>query len=307
VRRPALSGLLVLSLCAPLLLRAEAAPAPSGTAGRVAVPWKQVQRSLAETKAALKLHGRKQYARAVPRYRRAIELDPNQTHARYNAACALALLGEDEAALALLGELAAMGGTAARLKLQKARDDADFAGLRDRPEFARLTAVEAPPPGPAYALAWFGSDPFEQYCVSFREASVNDDPDDTPGCRWAVVEDCATAQVLHREVFLRPRDGGCLDHSPEAVRGADERVTRWLLDIGAEPWALAGGAPKARAEAWYAGMVKGRVARRWGHDRLGEIRVAPSGARLAIQTFRHEGVLGSDEDHRWTVVPATTL
>jgi hypothetical protein len=87
-------------------------------------------------------YDKKDYAAFLAHSQRVATLAPRSTRALYNVACAQALAGHAQDALALLDRLARMG-----LALDPAAD-ADFASLRDRPEFQalarRFTAAAEP-------------------------------------------------------------------------------------------------------------------------------------------------------------------
>ncbi len=84
----------------------------------------------------VKLHKKRDYAGAIRLYLDALAAEPQSTLARYNLACAYALTGDAERAIHALLVHRELGHKA---KLEDARVDEDFAGLRDDVRFRTLT------------------------------------------------------------------------------------------------------------------------------------------------------------------------
>jgi len=78
------------------------------------------------------LHASKQYSESVPAYRRAIELKYSPLISYYNIACAYALAGDRERALAALEEAVAKGYNTT----DQIEQDADLASVRDDPRYS---------------------------------------------------------------------------------------------------------------------------------------------------------------------------
>lgn len=74
------------------------------------------------------------YAAALETTKRALETYPGNAYLLYNVACMESLLGNDEAALTALAESVAKWE---RYK-EQAREDDDFASLREDPRFVEL-------------------------------------------------------------------------------------------------------------------------------------------------------------------------
>jgi adenylate cyclase len=66
---------------------------------------------------------------------RALAIDPDDTHLKYNAACVFAQIGETERAIELLERWAANPGLEVRVWLER---DPDLDTLRDHPRFAAI-------------------------------------------------------------------------------------------------------------------------------------------------------------------------
>lgn len=80
--------------------------------------------------AGLRLHKAKDYAGAIKHYSAALKLDPKHALARYNRACAHALLGQTDEAIADLKPLLAKSK---RKMIRRVRKDRDFDRIRDEP------------------------------------------------------------------------------------------------------------------------------------------------------------------------------
>ncbi len=89
--------------------------------------------------AGVKMHRKKKYDKAIDAYLSALRLDPGHLLARYNLACAFALTGRIDDALALLRQLREAGCPLCLDRLQRAVADSDFAACRGDPRFAALT------------------------------------------------------------------------------------------------------------------------------------------------------------------------
>jgi len=81
-------------------------------------------------------HGAKDYAAALETTKRALETYPGNAYLLYNVACMESLLGNDEAALTALADSV---GQWEKYK-EQARNDDDFASLRDDPRFLELVS-----------------------------------------------------------------------------------------------------------------------------------------------------------------------
>ena len=69
------------------------------------VPSKAVTKAMKHNSKAVKHHGKKRYKKAEVEYLKALTLNPRYEYARYNLACAYALMGQDEKALGLLTQM----------------------------------------------------------------------------------------------------------------------------------------------------------------------------------------------------------
>jgi len=81
-------------------------------------------------------YGAKDYAAALETTKRALETYPGNAYLLYNVACMESLLGNDEAALTALADSV---GQWEKYK-EQARNDDDFASLRDDPRFLELVS-----------------------------------------------------------------------------------------------------------------------------------------------------------------------
>jgi hypothetical protein len=79
-------------------------------------------------------YGAKDYAAALETTNHALETYPGNAYLLYNVACMESLLGNDEAALTALAESVSQW----ELYKQQAREDDDFASLREDPRFLEL-------------------------------------------------------------------------------------------------------------------------------------------------------------------------
>jgi hypothetical protein len=79
-------------------------------------------------------YGAKDYAAALEATKRGLETYPGNAYLLYNVACMESLLGNDEAALTALAESVAQW----ELYKDQAREDDDFASLREDPRFLEL-------------------------------------------------------------------------------------------------------------------------------------------------------------------------
>jgi hypothetical protein len=77
---------------------------------------------------------------AVRYFVRALDLDPRNVVAAYNAACAHGLLHDASRSVAMLQRLADDSSETARLKLKKVESDHDFDGVRTTPELTAFLA-----------------------------------------------------------------------------------------------------------------------------------------------------------------------
>lgn len=107
-------------------------------------------------KLGLEQHKKKALDAAIEQYQAALAAYPGFPFARYNLACALALKGQDEAALFQLAALAWLANERAdqtsRDRLAAARIDPDFERLRDDARFRELTGATV------ILVAWAASD-----------------------------------------------------------------------------------------------------------------------------------------------------
>lgn len=92
------------------------------------------------------LHAEADYSGAITAYQKSAKFDTTQRSVSiYNWACALALSGDDEAALAKLEEAVVAGFNRKRTIMQ----DADFESIRERPRFEEIVRSITPPGGSA--------------------------------------------------------------------------------------------------------------------------------------------------------------
>jgi hypothetical protein len=97
--------------------------------------WKKA-RSLNEK--GMRLHKQKKYKEASKVWTEALKADPGYIVARYNLACATALLGEKDKTLRLLRQLREDGCILCLKQLLYASKDPDFIGLYHVPDFEEL-------------------------------------------------------------------------------------------------------------------------------------------------------------------------
>jgi hypothetical protein len=118
-----------------------AAPQTLGLPAQLAEPRAQSDRVAARkhNKTGLKLHLDKRWSDAIPHYRKAIMTDPSHVLARYNLACAYALVGESDFAIQILMEFNSLGCKLCRKQLKAARKDKDFVSIRNDARFQALT------------------------------------------------------------------------------------------------------------------------------------------------------------------------
>jgi len=102
------------------------------------VPVKTRTNALKLNSKAVKQHGKKNYVEAIGFYKEALELWPGYIGARYNLACAFALVGDKERGLGLLKQLKEEGCVKCRQRVQKSRSDTDFQTLWDDDDFKSL-------------------------------------------------------------------------------------------------------------------------------------------------------------------------
>lgn len=105
---------------------------------------KTADREAAEklVKDGIALNKKKKWQDGEATLKKALEKDPRSEAALYNLACAEANQAEGHAgAIRHLGYLADLGTETATGRLIKARTDADFDGVRDDPEFKRVTGA----------------------------------------------------------------------------------------------------------------------------------------------------------------------
>ena len=105
---------------------------------------KTAERDAAEklTKEGIGHNNKKKWKDGAAALNSALEKDPRSESALYNLACAEANLPDKHAdSLLHLRNLADLGTDVATAKLIKARTDADFDGVRDEPEFKKVTGA----------------------------------------------------------------------------------------------------------------------------------------------------------------------
>jgi tetratricopeptide (TPR) repeat protein len=119
----------------------DKAPA-SGPATAKRARYQPREASAAEKKAADALvkkgladHKKGKYRQAQASYQKALESDPGNVMALYNAACAYSLDGNKADAVEHLSRLVDLGTQEARKKVRQARTDRDFDPIRDELEF----------------------------------------------------------------------------------------------------------------------------------------------------------------------------
>lgn len=268
---------------------------PYDLKNRVRVAWDQQQLASKHNGAGLKLHRKKQYEQAIALFEKAWETDPNHIYSRYNAACGHALLGRKAEALALLKEMAAMGGYVVQKQLVHAKTDSDFASLRDDPEFQGLLQVTEPAVVfPRGLHLHFASDPFDDVCL------WHDYPDDNIGCPTTIhYIDCRTGQELDTRTSTSERE--CQWDK------AAQREDGWLQTLGASFWTDLEGADKEKAEAWYARELADEILRTRDEETLWKTVVSPSGDFIAFGHSHMSSDLELDGHHGWTVRPTAEV
>jgi hypothetical protein len=104
-----------------------------------AVASKIVTKSQKHNSKAVKHHLKKRYKKAERGYLKALKLNPRYEMARYNLACAYALMGEHDKSLGLLSQLKAAGCYRCLERVIRAQTDTDFASLHQDRRFQRIT------------------------------------------------------------------------------------------------------------------------------------------------------------------------
>lgn len=100
---------------------------------------KRRKKAASFNKKGLRAHNKKQFGKAIDFYEKALNTYPHYVTAKYNYVCALALLGDDEGAIANLEDLYSWDDPQVNQRLLKARTDQDLLTLRDYPRFKQLT------------------------------------------------------------------------------------------------------------------------------------------------------------------------
>lgn len=277
-------------------------------AHRVAVSWSQVRKARKHNAKGLKQHGKRRYDRALAEYREAWTANPNHVFARYNAACASALLGRREQALALLSELRDMGGFRAHKQLRRARVDEDFQSLWADPAFLQLTEVADPPALFAVGadMGLWGvpallSDSLEQYCFRPETEPRLDDC----GGQQVHVFDCDSG--THRTSRRVTSQGAC-ELSEAAYSKKLQDTDAWLQTWGAVEWLALGGEEAARAEAWFERALAAEVEESTSGETLQQVLMSPSRSRVAFHTCLMVGCNDGVDPHcSVTVVSRATV
>lgn len=78
-------------------------------------------------------------SKAISQYQEALRADPYYVAAKYDLACAQAVVGDERGALKTLEELYSWDDSEAEARLEKARSDEDFESIRANPNFKLLT------------------------------------------------------------------------------------------------------------------------------------------------------------------------
>jgi hypothetical protein len=181
---------------APADVHAASEPAPVADVPALSLAAsapEQATRAQGLNARGVKSHRAKHYPAAMASYRAALEADPGHVLARYNLACVYALTGDATSAIAQLEQFAKAGCVLCKKRLVRAREDADFDGIRGDPRFTALVdGVTVEEPGyaaaaQAAALAIGKGDfaPFEatlaagrwiRVRITYEDLSDGDDP-----------------------------------------------------------------------------------------------------------------------------------
>jgi hypothetical protein len=116
---------------APEPAPAEVAPQPE----LVVAPATDCKKAKDCNTAGYRLYKLGEHRAALSYFLAASALDSNFALGTYNAACAFALLGDAGRAVAYLKKLEGMSDPNAAARIEKARTDSDFDGIREAPEF----------------------------------------------------------------------------------------------------------------------------------------------------------------------------
>jgi hypothetical protein len=226
--------------------------------------WAELDAAMDANAKGLRLAREKKFPEAIGAYEEAYRKSPGDALSRYNAACAHALSGAKDKALALLEEVLALDSYRGRVVLSKAASDRDLASLKDDPRFARLRHVEVP----EYAFEnsdgslYFGvaSDRAERLCVfGAQDSGEGGGAGSKPG--------------------LRHDRADCTSGAFVAPFGNKDDAVAWVHDLGMVAWAPV-----------KAGSLEYKTGRAWFADRIGraaytkaslEVYRSPSGRHIA--------------------------
>ena len=281
-------------------------------AHRQRVSWNQIELGASENSKGLKHHRKARFLQALQYYRQAWETNPNHIYARYNAACAHAMLGDKPAAMAMIEDLAARGGHAVRRQMRWARKDSDLLLLRKDPRFVELT--EVPDPLPVFTGVadtdvgldfMFLADPYERLCLWMGSADVAAQCAET----WVQVVDCTTNRQLHkRHIFTAAQcaafdDDGASASDIAAARKRAVKFDNWLQDLGMIEWAELDAARAAKAQTWFEIHLAAEVKRERDEEELAEIRISPTGRLIAFHHLHIGDDMILDDDDSYGGCP----
>ena len=144
-----------------------------------AVASKIVTKSQKHNSKAVKHHLKKRYKKAERGYLKALKLNPRYEMARYNLACAYALMGEHDKSLGLLSQLKAAGCYRCLERVIRAQTDTDFASLKNQKELNyRLKKM--------FDVHWYEQEMEVKYPLPWLI--------DTKVPQWSCTKNCCTAE-----------------------------------------------------------------------------------------------------------------
>ncbi len=193
---------------------------PLEPTSRTPIDWDTWDRAAAANKRGLTHAKAKRYEDAIAAYEQAWTINPNNAYARYNAACAYALMGKSKEAMALIEALHALRGHRALALLEAAATDKDLVSLRKLARFRVLTAATAP-----LSAYDFGAEMNE--ALELPDTIMSDRAERM--CLWAesVEPDDAPLELARFD---------CRTSAPSALRGSAKEIYAVLDELGMVAW-----------------------------------------------------------------------
>ncbi len=234
-----------------------------------AISWSDYDRASVANQRGLELAKAKQFEAAIKAYEEAWAINPNNAYARYNAACAHALLGDTKQAMALLEALHTRRGHRELALLEAAASDNDLVSLRGLPRFRLLTI--ATPPTPAYDFAFSNPDEHGDW-FTIADAVMSDR--DEQICLWATSIEAFDGVVMALDRF------DCRTGAAQGqLRGNAKQLMAALDDLGMRAWTSIKDTANEEGEA-----PSETPARRWATSAAA--KVLPPDTDAAISVFR---------------------